>query len=283
MTMTGNAADPTAGARVTPRAWLAALVLTAGWPGVRPLPAAVQAPATVVGGLVNRETRAPVEGARVAILGSSLSTSTDSAGLFRLTGIAPGVRVIQVRAIGFAVGSWLLQVDEGQTQHHAFELEPRLYELAAVTVPGRDHDNWRDEAGFERRRERSAGYFITRSDIASRRPANLTDLLRGVPGLYTTCRSRSCQVTMIRSTRPCTPEYFLDGHPATFATGPSFPINQVRGVEIYRSESEVPMEFRRSGVRCGVIAIWSIEPGESLRQPPGSRAAPDSQARRLQP
>ncbi len=281
--MTGNAADPTAGARVTPRAWLAAVLLTAGWPGVRLLPAAVQAPATVVGALVNRETRAPVEGARVAILGSSLSTSTDSAGLFRLTGIAPGVRVIQVRAIGFAVGSWLLQVDEGQTQRHALELEPRLYEIAAVTVSGRDGDNWRGEAGFERRREHSAGFFITRADITARRPANLSDLLRGVPGLYTTCRGRSCQVTMIRSTRPCAPEYFLDGHPANFATGPTFPINQVRGVEVYRSESEVPMEFRRSGLRCGVIAIWSIEPGESLRQPPGNRAAPDSQPGRPQP
>ncbi len=294
--MAGNAADPPAGAGVTRRAGWATALLVAGSACIHPLVAhAQQAPGTIVGALVNRETRAPIEGARVAILGSSLMTSSDSAGRFRIGGVVPGVRVIQVRAIGYSVGSWLLQVDEGQTLRHEFEIEPRIYEISAVTVSARDPHDWRSEAGFERRSQRMAGYFIGRADIANRRATNVADLLRGVPGVYTTCRGRNCQVTMARSTRQCSPEYFLDGHPATFSTGPQFPINQIRGVEVYRSQFEVPPEFQRIGLRCGVIAIWTIEPGESLHRPPGrtpadssapgerppaGRARPDSQTSR---
>jgi hypothetical protein len=56
----------------------------------------------------------------------------------------------------------------------------------------------------------------------------------------------------------------LYGLTAYFATGLNFPINQIRGVEIYRDASEIPVEFLRPNMRCGVIAIWTIEPGDRL-------------------
>lgn len=228
---------------------------------------AQQAPATVIGLLLNKETRIPVEGARVAVLGTPLAVDTDSTGIFRLSGVTPGVRVIHVRAIGFAVGSWLVQLDEGQTIRYEFEMEPRTYALAEVVITGGNENDWRSEAAFELRRARSSGYFFTRFDIAGRRANSVGELLAGVPGVFTSCRGRNCQVSMTRTARPCSPEYFLDGHPATFATGPSFPINQIRGVEVYRSQFDVPAEFQRINLRCGVIAIWTVEPGERLDRP----------------
>jgi len=90
--------------------------------------------------------------------------------------------------------------------------------------------------------------------------------MRTVPELLTTYSSRSCIVRMLRGTRPCLPEYFLDGFPATFATGPDFPVSQIRGVEIYRNHFEAPAEFQRPNLSCGVIAIWTVEPGTPLER-----------------
>jgi len=62
---------------------------------------------------------------------------------------------------------------------------------------------------------------------------------------------------MSRSSRGCRPEYYLDGFPASSSVGPDFPITGIYGIEVYRTASEVPVEFRRPELRCGVILIWS--------------------------
>lgn len=219
--------------------------------------------ANVGGVLVSRGNRLPVEGVRVAILGTALSVSTDSGGRFELAGIPPGIRVLQARAIGFAVASWLIDLVDGQTFRDTFDIEPRLLALTPINVLG-DPTDWRSEAAFERRRMRGEGYFFTREDISQRAPNSISDLLRTVPGVLTVCTSRGCIVRMARTTNQCLPEFYLDGFVATRATGADFPINvaSIRGIEVYRTVSEVPPEFQKIGLRCGVIAIWTIEPGE---------------------
>ncbi len=250
---------------VDPLSRVAALAMTVGFVTT----AAAQTPARVGGVVLDRDSRRPVAGARVAVLGATEATTTDSAGRFELNRVAAGVRVLQARSIGYLVGSWLVDVGEGQAFQGTFELEPRTIEVPGVTITADAAANWRSEAGFERRRANGNGVFIGREDIRRRRPATITDLLRGVPGVVTTCTSRGCVIQMARSTLLCRPEYFLDGHPATFATGANFPISvsSIRGVEVYRSEFEVPSEFQKINLRCGIIAIWTIEPGEDLDRP----------------
>ena len=226
--------------------------------------AAAQVPATVSGVLVSRDNRLPVEGVRVAVLGTGLFAATDSSGRFELAGIPAGVRVLQARAIGFIVASWLLDLTEGQSFRDTFDIEPRVVAVAAVNVTA-DPTNWRSEAAFERRKASGSGVFLSREDIRQRRPTNLADMMRGVPGVFTSCNNaRACTVRMMRSTRQCSPEYFLDGYPATFSTGASFPIDiaSIRGIEVYRNQFEVPAEFQKTNLLCGVIAIWTIDPGE---------------------
>ena len=222
--------------------------------------------ATVGGTLINRESRSPVEGARVNIVGTGLVASSDAQGRFQITGVPAGVRVMQVHAIGFSIGSWVVQLTEGQNLHQSFDLSPRTLEVEGVTVSGLDDGtNWRSEQSFEQRRQHGHGFFITREQIQQRNALNMADLLRTVPGVMTTCSNgRNCTVRMERSTRQCQPEYFLDGYPATFSTGPNFPVQQIRGVEIYRDYFEVPAEFQRPNLQCGVIAIWTVEPGTPL-------------------
>ena len=220
--------------------------------------------ATVAGSLVNRESRTPVEGARVTIIGTSLEASSDAEGRFQMTGVPAGVRVMQVHAIGFAVGSWVVQLDEGQNLRQTFELAPRALEVEGVTVTGREEDTWRSERGFEARRQRGVGYFVTREQILQRNAPTVAELLRTVPSVMNICNLRGCQMRLPSTTGPCSPEFFLDGYLATFSSGPNFPLSQVRGVEVYRDQFSVPGEFQRPNLRCGVIAIWTVEPGAAL-------------------
>ena len=240
------------------------LFLTALMMAAIPASAAQQQAAIIGGILLDRTTRSPIEGARVNVLGTTLRTNSDSSGRFDLAGVPAGVRVIQARAVGYAVGSWMVELGDGQRLDQVFELDGRTLTVDSITVSGGEDQSWRSEAGFERRRRGVQGYFITREDIRQRRAETISDLIRVVPGVITSCRGRNCSVLMPQATRPCAPEYFLDGYPATFATGPAFPMNQIRGVEIYRSRFDVPAEFQRPNLSCGVIAIWTIEPGTKL-------------------
>ncbi|HEY2806429.1 MAG TPA: carboxypeptidase-like regulatory domain-containing protein [Gemmatimonadales bacterium] len=227
-------------------------------------PAAAQQNGAVTGALVDRLTRRPVEGARVNILGTALGTSSDTAGRFDVRGVPAGVRVIQVRAIGYVVSSWVVDLGEGQTIQQTFELEGRTVPVDSITATGRELEGWRTESGFEQRRARGGGWFIGRQEILQRHAEMLSELMRSVPGLLMTCRGRACNVIMESSSRPCAPEYFLDGFPASNSTGPSFPLQQIRGVEIYNSRFSVPSEFQRPNQQCGVIAIWTTDPGSRL-------------------
>lgn len=232
--------------------------------------AAAQSSATIGGVMVHHGSRLPVDGARVAVVGTGLAVMTGADGRFELAGIPVGARVLQARAVGFVVGSWLLQLRDGQSFRDTFELEPVNVTVEAVYVRAEATD-WRSEAGFERRRANGVGAFITREDIRRRHPATISDLMRSVSGVVTTCRGNGgCMIQMARSTRGCQPEYFLDGYPATLATGANFPIDivAIRGVEVYRNEFETPVEFQKLNLRCGVIAIWTIDPGERFDTPP---------------
>jgi hypothetical protein len=228
-------------------------------------PMAAQQPAGLVtGSLIDRVSHTPVEGARISILGTQLSVNSDSAGRFSVPNVPVGVRVIQVRAIGYVVSSWMVDLREGQVLRQTFELEGGTLTVDSITVAAREDTGWRSEAGFEYRRRTTGGAFITREAIQQRRASTVAELIRSVPGIYTACRGSRCTMLFQGSGKPCGPEFFLDGYPATFATGPTFPVQQVRGVEIYRNRSDVPQEFQRPGMNCGVIAIWTIEPGTRL-------------------
>jgi hypothetical protein len=235
----------------------AALLLLAA---LAPAPARAQAQrraGALSGRLVNQLTREPVSGARIQLVGSAVAMFTDSAGRFGMDRMPSGDVSIEARAIGYRMGRWQLTLPVGVTVERVFELEPMTVGLDTVNVEATPSNNWRSETGFDFRRRRGIGYFITRADIDNRQSAILNDLLIIVPGLYSSCGGGVCRVQMMASGRNCSPEWFLDGHPATNAAGPDFPTQTIRGVEVYRSLFEVPPEFQRSNLRCGVIAIWT--------------------------
>ena len=59
-------------------------------------------PVTITGTVINYANRAPIEGARVQLVGTSHDVFTDSAGKFGFSGVPPGKQIIQTDQLGYA-------------------------------------------------------------------------------------------------------------------------------------------------------------------------------------
>lgn len=213
---------------------------------------------SISGQVVDQASRAPVGGAMVLFLGTKHQTATDSGGRFSQGELGPGTYVLQVRAIGYGTGSWVLHLGDGEAVESLFEMEQleTLDPIAVVGTPG--YTDRRMEA-FEERRTRGQGVFFTAEQIEGSHASTLLDMLRGIPGVRLSCRSQACDVQMTRGAKGtgCTADWVVDGLPASLSGSPHIPIVGIIGIEIYRSASEAPAEFLKPDSQCGVIVLWT--------------------------
>jgi hypothetical protein len=232
----------------------------------RGLPAAAQAqgrgplPHTgAIGGqVIDQQTRLPVLGATVNLIGTRLQTATDTAGRFNQNSLGAGTYIIEVRAIGYGVTSWMLRLSEGEIVDYVFEVTPIDIQLDPIVVEGQPGYFQRRMQEFEERRQAGRGIFITHEQIEASGAATMADVLRGLPGVRLNCRSGICNVQMTRSAHGvCNADWVVDGAPASMSGTPHLPVVGIVAVEIYRNPSEVPAEFLKSDSQCGVIAIWT--------------------------
>ncbi len=149
----------------------AALSLLAPGPLIPSARAQGNATASIVGHLVDRQTRSPVQGAHVRLTWTGRSTTSDTAGRFELKDLVPGIGLLQARAIGYRMGSWAVTLAEQSEVSDTFELESVPVELSELVVPARPDDDWRSPAAFEARRRKGGGYFVTEEMLRQQRPA----------------------------------------------------------------------------------------------------------------
>ncbi len=220
----------------------------------------------IAGRLVDRATHAPVAGAEVYVLALRRPVISDSNGGFLHRGLRPGTNVVQVRRIGYVKTEWPIRVPEGDIVEVLFELEPVVL-LPPTVIEGHPEDLPTWFRGFEERRVAKRGQFVTRAEIERRDPSStLGEVLRGLNGLGMRCDWTGCTIRMTRWSN-CQPLYYQDGLPVFASTAERFFAFDIYGVEVY-GLSEVPTEYQRPNLRCGVIAIWT-------RRGPPPRAKPE--------
>jgi hypothetical protein len=232
------------------------LSIMAVWLGILP-GAQAQGTAGLSGQLLDRATRLPLAGAAVSVLGARIALRADSAGQFGQTDLTPGTYVVQVRALGYESRSHVITLVAGQTLTIVVELDPLPITLPGVTVEG---ERWEQRGlpGFEERRAKGRGVYITERDIQDAQATRLGDVLRTTAGVRQICRGNTCVVRMSRSPRNCAPNFFLDGFPANNATTLEMSSVGIIAIEIYRTISETPLEFLRGPTyACGTIVIWT--------------------------
>jgi TonB-dependent receptor len=88
----------------------------------------------VIQGAVRDSSRAPVPGADVKVLGTSIQTITASDGSYRLVNVPAGTRVVVAGRFGYAADSMRVAVAAGTTAVRGFTLPPAPVRLAGVVV-----------------------------------------------------------------------------------------------------------------------------------------------------
>lgn len=214
-----------------------------------------------VAGVVRDSSGGGIGGAEINIAGTPLRARTNAQGEFRLTNVPAGTVTVAVRRLGFipTVASIVIAVNEAAVM--TVIVAPLAQSLATVIVRGdrRFEDHGRLAGFYQRRARSSGGHFITREQIDQRNPAQVTDLLRSVPGarIYSSTFSN---VVRFRGMR-CAPLVWLDGFPATAGEFDLDALNPyiIEAIEVYLGVATVPPEFRwvRGGGSCGAIVIWT--------------------------
>ena len=197
----------------------------------------------------------PVAGARVHVIDTEPTATTDTAGAFRLAGLPAGTRAVEVTAIGFAPlrASADLRPDRDATI--TVSVGPRIATLAAVDVVAPT-----DRSGFLKRRVAGNGYFLDGNTIEQRGAQNVAQALVTAPTLRGNGFDRNNPTRPLISGRSnCRPTAYMDGQrmqDGLAGIDDILTVRRVGGIEVYGNPSEAPAQFRGSGA-CAVILVWT--------------------------
>lgn len=227
----------------------------------------VDASRPLLSGVVRDSAGTALGGARLRVVGSAIAAISDDSGAFRLPLSTGGRLRLEVRRLGYAPETLVVAPHGSGESRVAIVLArvapEELPELRVAT--GAEAGKM---SGFERRRTRGVGTFITREEIEARHPQRVSDLLRYTSGVYVGQESSSQQGTQVGMRRnmgnsqltPCEVQYYVDGQHYAGGSIDDFAPVAIQAIEIYRSASEIPAEFRTRDATCGVIAIWTRDP-----------------------
>ncbi len=219
-------------------------------------------------GVVRNPDGTVIEGATVAISGSS--TRTNALGFFHLVANRRDTITLAVRRIGYNPISALLTDKELTGDTLLIVLDPSAQQIAQMTVKARDLRSPMGYGSFEERRSRGTGVFVTRADIEKRNSGRLSDVMRNKRGVNVVrvqggfgVRFATFAGRTMASRGGCMPMIWIDGQRAPGMEIDEIPPNTVAGVELYSSIATTPAQFAAGQVDrpCGTIVIWTREPG----------------------
>ena len=252
---------------------------------------------TLRGRVVDASTLMPIPAVDLEVVSENDSrvlarAASDSAGSFLMSW--RGVERVQLKSqrIGFtSTITTAFAVRQGETVTVRVSMSARAIPVEPLVISSRERsdDVFGNFADFERRKQNNAGHFITRFDIEQQNAIHVADVLRNVPGVILRATDNAYEIQAwsnlgmaaasagVRGTAvtermrrrggglgtatsgPCPMQLYLDGkiHRLPMAGVNVVPAQQIEGIEVYRSLTEVPSEFAGEHARCGVIAIWT--------------------------
>ncbi len=248
----------------------------------------------VVGTATESETNTPVSDVWMTLMsveGDSVKmTRSDSLGAFVLTAPEPGPYHVRARRVGYAPGFMgPFQLEAGQAVNVEFSLRQLAFALDPLNVTAEAVDQYLNDVGFYRRQKANRGHFMDRTAIEMRlgQARDVTDLLTHLPGVGIADNlvgSSGAPIDLRRGVNSfvgCTgggPAIYVDGFPIgntqlggfseddipapawLSLSGVAQP-EDVYGIEIYRTPSQVPVEYGGAQAMCGVLLIWTTRGG----------------------
>ena len=208
----------------------------------------------------------PIADALVGVLGFNVSARTGANGQFALARLPSGSRTLQVRSVGAAPKSVVVDLPENGRLETTMKLEKRPPQLATVKVQGEKggRDIPHATTGFASRQKAGLGRYITGDDIRKFQPWTLVDALALATGVRREWSSSGPSITIRGARGQCVPSIFLDG--MSLSTGERGDIPEleglikpeyITGIEVYAGPF-IPPQFDRSGQTfCGSIVVWT--------------------------
>ena len=205
------------------------------------------------------DTEVPLAGATIRLVTPNrpeVGRLTDDSGHASFTDLVPGPYVIEIERLGYREARGSLNLRAGALTTVTAEMVPEVLELEPIVVTTTRRGA--DMGGFEQRRRRSIGYFITRADFETNPTSRVTDVLRSVPGV------RVAPGGGLELRGNCRPDVVVDGvqlRPFGGLTIDEFMMShEVEAIEVYHGLA-TPVRFGSNP--CGAVVVWTLVPEPS--------------------
>jgi hypothetical protein len=224
-------------------------------------PKVAKGSARVIGRVLNK-AGAPVEGARVSLMGNGAATLTRANGDFVLDSLPAGTQAISVRHLGYAPTEVPVELSSRAPVRVTVPLGAYVPELTPVEVVSQMEQGL-DRVGYTgRKRGAQGGHFIGPEQIEARKAIQFTDLLTTTPGIRVEGSMGHMAITSTRSVgRQGCVTIFVDGsrwEQLEAGDLDSFVRpDEAAAIEVYPSGSSVPVEFQTTGADCAAVVIWT--------------------------
>lgn len=249
---------------------------------VQPQAALVRPAAGTIDALVTDTSLAPIEGATVSIIGSSVLAVTLQNGRVQIRTVPEGRHHLSIQRLGYRPLFAAVDVAAGDTVRSSFTLlnaNPML-DRVTVTATGRSLRM----AEFDARRERSqGGQFVTAAEIEQRNSVFVTEIVRTFRGMAVKSQSNANGISdhyavagradaFTVGNRPgkqpilgCPVEVYVDNirMPTPFNLDDLPPPSTIAGIEYYPGPAATPPQFGGLDRRCGVMLVWTKSGSEA--------------------
>ncbi len=225
--------------------------------------------AEVFGTILNRLTGEPVAEANAVLSPEdaeeeSWTGTSDENGRLRTPLLPLGTYELAITLTGYATLEGSVHLDGPGAVDLRVQMVPVDFALEPVIVVAARRSRL-EEVGFYERLRFGDGHFITREELDEHAPTNISDVLRGVPGVRVLPGIGQANQVLLRGS--CVPRVVLDG---LLLSGPVdvdnlLPTIDVAGIEVYHGTS-APILYTGE-TTCGVIMLWSRTPDGVQGQP----------------
>jgi hypothetical protein len=200
--------------------------------------------------------------AEILITNTAIRAETGTDGRFELEGLPSGAVEVIVRRLGFSPAKIPLQLDVGELRDIRVLLSPVAFVIDSVSVVAEARVIEKAFNGFESRKSRGFGTFITREQIDKKNPRTTTDLFRTVSGVKLLRENGTPTVvsTRLGTMAYCPVRYFIDGASYPLygqSIDTMIQVVDIGAIEVYPGGATVPPQFGGRESACGVIAIWT--------------------------
>ena len=218
-----------------PQWYVAALLVVAG-SAPASLVSQVDTTATIRGTAGSSLNGHPLVGVMISVPLVHQFVVSDSSGRFELRGLPPGRQHIRVSYQDRNTEEYEFELQRGKVKKIVVLLDVAAADLDPVVVEAQARDFSRNLAGFFDRKKWYSGFarFYTREDIEHVHLVRLSSLLAR-EGITVRCVSQGCIPAMWNRGSLCAVAVAIDGMPFREQDYDDVQIDEVQGVELYRS------------------------------------------------